>query len=282
MHREGGRRARVAPWLLLVLPALAQAWGPAGHRIVAALAERELTPHARAAVRTLLEASRDHELADGADWADELRDDPRRHALWLKTAPLHFVNFGDASCHYVALLDCAGGRCVVGAIERYARVLGDRSRSKTERAEALRFLVHFVADVHQPLHAGYRRDGGGNRYQVSIDARGSNLHAQWDTPVLQRRGEGWRRHAARLALAPLPSPHGEASDWAEESCRATRDAGIYPHAHRIDEAYLERMRPLAERRVREAAARLAGLLNRAFAGSRQVARKPRHGGFSPT
>lgn len=261
---ERGRAWRVALCLLLALPALAQAWGPAGHRIVATLAERELTPAARKQVRTLLAVSDDRVLADIADWADELRDDPRQHALWRKTAPLHFVNFGNSDCRYIALLDCAGGRCVVGAIERYARVLGDRSRSNVERAEALRFLVHFVADVHQPLHAGYRHDGGGNRYQLRIDNRGTNLHALWDTPVLQLRGESWRRHAARLAHARLPSAHGDAPQWAEESCRATRDAGIYPHAHRVDDAYLERMRRLAERRVREAAARLAALLNSAL------------------
>ena len=268
VHRDRKRAWRIALCLLLAMPALAQAWGPAGHRIVATLAERELTPAARKEVRTLLEASGGHALADIADWADELRDDPHQRALWRKTSTLHFVNFCDASCRYVAPLDCAGGRCVVGEIERYARVLGDRTRATDERAEALRFLVHFVADVHQPLHAGYRRDGGGNGYQVRFDGRGTNLHALWDTPVLQVRGESWRRHAARLARTRLPSAHGDVPQWAEESCRATRDAGIYPRAHRIDDTYLERMRPLAERRVREAAARLAALLNSALARPR--------------
>ncbi|WP_395684106.1 S1/P1 nuclease [Dokdonella sp.] len=250
------------------MPSFAQAWGPAGHRMVAALAERELTPGARAEVRTLLAITHADELADVADWADGLRDDPRQRALWRKTSALHFVNFGDASCRYVALLDCPGGRCAVGAIERHAHVLADRTRPGDERAEALRFLVHFVADVHQPLHAGYRRDGGGNGYQVRFNGRGTHLHALWDTPVLQARGEGWRRHAARLARTPLPLAHGEAAQWAEESCRMTRDAGIYPRAHRLDETYLERMRPLAEQRVREAAARLAALLDRALARPR--------------
>jgi hypothetical protein len=264
MRREGRRAARGALCLLFALPALAQAWGPAGHRIVATLAERELSPDARKGVRVLLGVSHDRELADVADWADALRDDPRQRALWRRTAPLHFVNFSDSDCRYVALLDCPGGRCVVGAIERYTRLLGDRSRGNAERAEALRFLVHFVADVHQPLHAGYRHDHGGNRYQVRIQGRGTNLHALWDTPVLQAYGDTWRRHVARLARTPLPTAHGNAIQWAEESCRSTRDAGIYPLAHRLDDTYVEHMRPLAERRVREAAARLAALLNSAL------------------
>ena len=255
---------RIALFLLLALPAPAQAWGPAGHRIVAALAERELKPGAHAEVRTLLALTHDSELSDVADWADDLRDDPRRRALWRSTARLHFVNFANADCRYVAQLDCPGGRCAVCAIERYAHVLGDRSRPDDQRAEALRFLVHFVADVHQPLHAGYRPDGGGNGRQVRIDGRGTNLHALWDTPVLQVRGENWRRHAARLAREPLPALRGTAARWAEESCRITRDDGVYPRTRRIDDRYVGQMRPLAERRVREAAARLAAMLNGAL------------------
>lgn len=264
MRHECGTAPRVALFLLLALPALADAWGPAGHRIIASLAERELTPKAHVAVRSLLALTHDDELAGIADWADELRDDPRQRALWRATTRMHFVNFASSDCHYVASLDCPDGRCAVGAIERYARVLGDHSRPADQRAEALRFLVHFVADVHQPLHAGYRHDGGGNGHQIRLDGRGTNLHALWDTPVLQVRGESWRRHAARLARAPLPAVRGAPARWAEESCRMTRDDGVYPRTRHIDHRYLEQMRPLAERRVREAAARLAALLNSAL------------------
>lgn len=268
MRREQSASSRVTLFLLLVLPALAQAWGPAGHRIVASMAERELTPSARAETRRLLALTHDSELADVADWADDLRDDPRRRALWRSTARMHFVNFANADCRYVAQLDCPDGRCVVGAIERYARVLADRARPDAQRAEALRFLVHFVADVHQPLHAGYRRDGGGNGRQLRLQGRGTNLHALWDTPVLQARGESWRRQAARLARTSLPAVHGTAAGWAEESCRITRDDGIYPRTRQVDDRYLEQMRPLAERRVRDAAARLAAMLNGALDRSR--------------
>jgi hypothetical protein len=268
MRRECGAAAHIALSLLLVLPTLAQAWGPAGHRIVASLAERELTPIAHVEVRRLLALTQDEELADIADWADELRDDPRQRMLWRSTARMHFVNFAKADCRYVEQRDCPDGRCAVGAIERNARVLGDRSRPDDQRAEALRFLVHFVADVHQPLHAGYRHDGGGNGRQLRVDGRGTNLHALWDTPVLQVRGESWRRHAARLAREPLPAVRGTAARWAEESCRITRDDGIYPRTRRIDARYLQQMRPLAERRVREAAARLAALLNGSLDRSR--------------
>ena len=261
MRRTSSAALRIF-WLLAFLPTLAMAWGPGGHRIVAELAARQLTPATQAQVRRLLAVSHDRTLADVATWADDLRNDRTQHALARASANLHYVNFADSSCHYDAPRDCPGGRCVVAAIERYARVLGDASRSDAERAEALRFLVHLVGDAHQPLHAGYRHDRGGNRYQVQLNGRGSNLHAVWDTPVLSSRRLGWQAHAKALARPPLPRVGGTAAQWAEESCRATRDAGIYPRGHRIDKAYLTRMRPLAERRVREAAARLATLLNR--------------------
>ena len=125
-----------------------------------------------------------------------------------------------------------------------------------------RSVVHFVGDLHQPLHAGYRRDRGGNRYQVHWEGRATNLHAIWDTPVLVSRHLDWRAQAKELARSPWPTARGTPTIWAEESCRATRDEGIYPRGHTIDAAYLARMRPLAERRVREAAARLADLLDR--------------------
>ncbi len=264
MRRERARALRLLACIALLLASPAWAWGPGGHRIVAELAERELEPATRVRLHALLAHTRAGTLADVANRADDLRNDPRERARWRATSKLHFVNFADASCRYDARRDCAGGHCVVAAIDLYAQRLADRETSADARADALAMLVHFVADVHQPLHAGYRRDAGGNRYQVRHDGRGTNLHALWDTPVLARGRDGWQRRADALARTPLPRVDGTAAGWAEESCRLTRDAGIYPARRRIDDAYLARMRPLAERRLREAAARLARLLERAL------------------
>lgn len=128
--------------------------------------------------------------------------------------------------------------------------------------------MHFVADVHQPMHASYRDDNGGNRYQLRLNSRGTNLHAVWDSPVLASAHLDWRRHAATLARSALPRATGGPVQWAEESCRLSRDNGVYPPGHRVDEAYLARMRPLAEMRVRQAASRLAALLNRQLGHAR--------------
>ena len=244
---------------LLSAPAVVFAWGPAAHRMVGELAEARLSPAAQAHARDLLGGQ---SLADVAPWADEIRNDPAQRALWRATAPLHYINFSDSACRYRANRDCAGGRCIVAGIERNMRVLGDRRRSDAERGQALRLLVHLVGDVHQPLHAGYRRDRGGNGYQVQWKKRGTNLHRVWDSPVLASRGLGWRKHARELARRPLPKAGGAPAAWAEESCRMTRDEGIYPRGHRLDDGYARVMRPLAERRIREAAARLAAVLEK--------------------
>lgn len=245
--------------LLLCAPTLAHAWGSLGHRLVAELAEPRLVPAAREQVRRLLATSGDTHLADVANWADGLRDDPE---LRKRTARLHYVNFDSSACRYEASRICANGDCVVGAIERYAAILGDPRRGDAERAEALRFVVHFVADAHQPLHAGYRRDKGGNDYQVQLDGKGTNLHAVWDSRVLGSLRISEDAYARRLTPPRNAHGGGTPAQWAEESCRATRDDGIYPRGHRIDASYLTRLRPLAERRVRAAAVRLADLLNR--------------------
>lgn len=250
--------------LLVLLPAIACAWGPGGHRMVAQLAENQLDSRSHAEVRRLLGVLGARSLPDIANWADEMRSDPAQRELSRATSRLHFVNFADARCTYDAPRICANGQCVVAAINRHAGVLGDRSASDRSRAEALRYLVHFVGDVHQPLHAGHRSDRGGNNHQVRFNGKGSNLHAVWDSPVLASRRLRWNDHARRLERQPIADNTADPRDWAEQACRISRDEGVYPQARTIDKAYLDRMRPIAERQVRLAGRRLANLLDRAL------------------
>jgi len=93
---------------------------------------------------------------------------------------LHYVNSPPDSDGYDAQRDCADGCCVVGAIEHYADVLHDPTTPRPLKIEALKFLVHFVGDVHQPMHAGYERDKGGNDVKVWFFDNNTNLHSLWD------------------------------------------------------------------------------------------------------
>src|SRR5690606_34419179 len=173
----------------------AQAWSEMGHRMVGDLAEWRLSEAARAEVRELLEGEREASLGAVAAWADALRhEDPARFAI---SRNWHFINAEGGGCGFDEARDCPGGDCIVSAINTQRRILADRPLPRSQRRDALKFIVHLVGDVHQPLHAGSREDRGGNQYQVSLrrggegrrgEPVGTNLHTVWDSHVLSSAG----------------------------------------------------------------------------------------------
>jgi hypothetical protein len=252
--------------IALCWPTSAHAWGALGHRLVARLAESQLDPATRTEVERLLATEGLQSLADIANWADNLRElDPelgRRSSRW------HYINLGELGCRYDADAACPGGNCVVEAISAQAAILGDRSRSDAERLQALKFVVHFVGDVHQPMHGGNARDRGGNGFQVSLHGKGSNLHALWDSGLLRSARLDEEDYLTRLQeTAGEPQAAGEEAatpvQWAERSCAIAVEA--YPPKATIADAYLAQHRPVAERQVRIAGRRLAALLADALA-----------------
>lgn len=257
-----------------IRPALA--WGPLGHRIVADLATVQLNPEARTKVQRILTFEHASSLAGVAIWADTLRDNPSpaMEALGRHTRRMHYLRIHSSSCIYQARRDCPGGQCVVGAIAHYTQILGNSRLSMSKRAQALNFVVHFVADAHQPLHSGYRDDKGGNLYPVRFEGKDTNLHRLWDSALIRTRHRYARNYARLLETrSPLKvsllkaSVLQSATAWAEASCRIDRDDGVYPTGHRISRDYVVHMRPIAERQLRLAGAHLAELLNQTL-GSR--------------
>lgn len=253
---------RLLPVCLALFCTPAFAWSDVGHRLVGELAERQLSETARAQIADLLREEADPRLANIATWADDIRDQPARRA----TSPLHYVNIADASCHYMPERDCADGACVVGGIGRYSRELADTTLPRAQRAEALKFLVHFVGDIHQPLHTNNRTDRGGNDFQVHLAGKGTNLHSVWDHRILESARLGFDAYADRLdtlrqdTMAP---PGGDAAAWAVESCSLLAAESIYPaKPGTLDPEYLSRMRPRAEAQLVRASQRLATVLER--------------------
>lgn len=261
----------------------AAAWGQLGHGMVGELAQRHLDRKASAEVAALLAGEPVPTLAGVASWADDLRaSDPRQ---FKATSPWHYINAKGGGCGFDLARDCPDGACVVGAIDRQRAILADRDQPLEARRDALKFIVHFIGDVHQPMHAGSRTDSGGNAFQVSLrtpiepeayvrnkyidGVMGTNLHSVWDYYILAGRGLDLQAYSDKLDALPWPShPAPSAHDfmplaWAGESCRLIDARGIYPpdDRHRMDSGYLDAMRPLAEQRVRQAAWRLAQLLN---------------------
>lgn len=236
----------------LLCSSIAHAWGFEGHQVVATIAERHLTPAARAEVNRLLSLEPGGEtLASISTWADEHRSP--------QTGAWHYLNFPRGDCNYVPERDCPDGHCVVSAIDHEAQILGSNAPDQ-KRLTALKYLVHLVGDVHQPLHAGYRDDRGGNTYQLRAFMLGSNLHAVWDTGLIERTGTQPEQLAARLG-GKGPAPAWTASQAAEESCRILGTPGFYP-GRLVDGAYVERFTPVMEERLAVGGARLAELLNR--------------------
>ncbi|HVF34769.1 MAG TPA: S1/P1 nuclease [Candidatus Saccharimonadia bacterium] len=244
-------------------PSIASAFGPLGHEVVAEIAARRLTPEARREVERLLGDRASNAMRQWASWPDSLREVPP----YGPSGPLHYVNFPRGDCRYVQPRDCRNGKCVVEALGRYAAVLRD-ARSDAERADALKWVIHLVADVHTPLHASWGDDRGGNTVQLQFRGEGWNLHGIWDSGLLKTRRLGSVAYADALLAAPHQpfdaSWHGGAVvAWALESCAIVR-GGLYPQGRRIDEAYVARNLPILERRLLEAGLRLAEVLNASF------------------
>lgn len=278
-----GMAFRILTAIVLLATAVpAQAWSPLGHRLVGELAQRQLQPEAAAEVQHLLADEPEPTLAGVANWADELRQSSPE--AYKRTGRWHYVNTPpDADCLYVPERDCPDGECIIAAIDSQLALLADRSQSDDVRRDALKFVVHFIGDVHQPMHNNNHDDAGGNRYQISLrtglqpeayardkyanGVMGTNLHAVWDYYVLGEAGLDTAAYADRLTaggVRPLATPVADTVTWSRESCRLVSGWGVYPEGHILDGRYPEQMRPLAERRVMQAGYRLADALNRAL------------------
>ena len=258
-------------WLLtiaLLLPTPAMAWGKTGHRLIARLAEAQLTPQAQRQVQALLAGEDATDLAGIASWADDLRKhDPQ---LGKRSASWHYVNLADHECNYEFARDCPGGNCLVEAIRQQTGILADTSKPHDERVQALKFVVHFVGDAHQPLHSGFAHDRGGNDFQVNFRGKGSNLHSLWDSGMLYSTGLEEDAYFSKLqSLSPRVTARKttlppNALGWSQQSCRIVLQPGFQPASARIGEDYVQRWLPVAEKQMVLAGTQLAQVLNTAL------------------
>ena len=259
---------------MIVTAVPAHAWGPVGHRLVAHLAAAELDPATKREVARLLRDEQEPSLAGVANWADQLREQDAD--LGRRTSRWHYVNLAEDDCRYAAAMDCPNGDCVIEAIRRQKALLADRTQPDAVRTQALKFLTHLVGDAHQPLHAGYARDRGGNTVQIQVDGRGSNLHWLWDGEVTGSANLGEKRYLRRLRAMPLPAAgradRDDPAAWAEAACRIVLEPGFYPDSAKIAPAYFSRWRPTADIQLRIAGHRLARILNDALGAPTTITR----------
>jgi hypothetical protein len=246
----------------------AWAWGRMAHRVSARIAESRLTPAARAAVRELL--GPDVSLADISTWADEVRRDMPQSGPW------HYVNVPITEPMYSAKFCPGKAGCVCCKIADFQAVLSDPRAPKEERATALKFLVHFLQDMHQPVHVGDRSDRGGNDCQVQFFGQGSNLHRVWDSGILEHASteESVLLGELTTLIANADAAHwsqGTVEDWANESFRAAQAAYKMPgtgvvlkKGAKLGQDYQDANLPVARKRVAQSAVRLAAVLNAAL------------------
>ncbi len=158
-------------------------WGANGHRIIGQIAQNNLTEQASNEVTKLIGSA---SLAQISTWADEIRSDPS----WRYTSPWHYINWPPDQTLNSVPRNPKGD--VIEAIERFERILRDPREDRITKVNALKFLVHFVADIHQPLHTGYLSDRGGNDISVQWFGKTTNMHAVWDRHILEHQGLSFR------------------------------------------------------------------------------------------
>lgn len=248
---------------------VAFAWGPNGHRAAGAIAYTYLSPEARKAVDDLLAGQ---SLADASNWADEIRKDPSYD--WVK--PLHYVNIPRGADRVDMARDCAKGECILGAITKYKGVLKDPASTREQRIEALKLLAHFIEDIHQPLHASYADDKGGNMISVKLFGKKTSLHALWDSGMIDSRlgGASWDKWAesvrGKINAETLRKwrASNDPVDWANESVTITKSLyGGLPANGEIGQPYINANFNTVEERIAAAGVRLAAALNEVYGGT---------------
>jgi len=253
-----------------LIPARARAWGAVGHKTVAAIAWDRLSPDARRELRAM-GLRRRAKFSAVAVWADKVRQ--RDEYAWSR--PLHYLNVeqGAQEIGRPPACDDADRGCVLSAIERFEGVLADSHASSSARKEAVAFLVHFIGDIHQPLHCGYGEDRGGNDVHLNFKGAPTNLHRLWDDQLIEQGGLTWRAMARRLQREFTPSDADRWSSsldptaWAQESLEIIL-GGLYPDSMDVSDAYVQRYYPEVETRLYMAGVRLAAVLERALAAAR--------------
>jgi S1/P1 Nuclease len=256
------RKLAVAVVLCGTLPGFG--WGPEGHDLVARLAAAHLTTAAAARVAEILGPGTT--MASISSWADQVRRDREASGPW------HYIDIPIDKPHLDMARDCPNGDCVLVKIEEFKKVVVDPAATAVQRKEALMFLVHFVGDMHQPLHCSDNKDKGGNDVKLDFFGHPSNLHSVWDSGLLGRIGkedELFAQYSKDLTEKLAKKwGKGTVNEWAEQSHKAGQKVvyGKLPKAPaggqvKIDAAYERLADPVVKEQIEKAGARLAMVLN---------------------
>jgi hypothetical protein len=247
--------------VLLACPVPSPAWGPEGHRIIGHTALSMVDEAALALVVDILGSDSPKTVGKACFWPDTVSKKPG----WEWSAPQHYVNIPRDNRHYDRQRDCGDGICVTEAIGKYAKELSRPGLSSTERRQAFAWLCHLVGDLHQPLHAGYLDDRGGNNVNIEYKGKARNLHQFWDRALIRTRlgyGDSWVKPygGSEWTIASQHWNPDHVSIWTDES-HALVAASAYPEGSVIDEPFAEQSWLIIRQQWQKAAHRLALILN---------------------
>jgi hypothetical protein len=218
------RSAVTTALILAVIAPQAFAWGQTGHRAIGEIAEKNMRPEAVLKAKALLDGQ---DLAFAAGWADDIKSD----RAFNYADKWHYTTWEDDDGKFHSGQENGGTGLLMSQIERQLAVLRDAKASKTEKAMALRFTVHLVGDLHQPLHVGGGGDQGGNFCKVTWHGRATNLHRVWDSDMIDSTDLSFTELARFAGIGRSSSQStawraGSIRDWAAESRRLRGE--IYP------------------------------------------------------
>lgn len=236
-------------------------WGKNGHRATGEIAEKHLTDKAREAIDKILNG---HGLAYVSTFGDEIKSDP----AYDKYGPWHYVNLEEGQSEYLPSAASPEGDLIFG-IKKCIAVLKDRSASKEEKQFHLKMLVHFLGDLHQPLHTGREADLGGNTIDVTWFGERSNLHRVWDSKMIDGYQMSYTELAAnadeltRKEIKQIAS--GSLLDWMYESKALSRK--VYASVEEdkdLGYRYMYIWFPVVHDQIQKGGIRLASVLNDIF------------------
>jgi S1/P1 Nuclease len=240
-------------------------WGYKGHRTVGAIAQNHLTGNAAYVVSSYLGGE---SMADASTWADENKT--------LKTAPWHYLNLPIGLTHEQFIQAVKKGKNnVYTAIIDAEQTLKDKSSTTEQRVEALKYLIHFVGDAHQPMHVSRKEDAGGNDIELSFDNKKTNLHSLWDTNLIDHEGLSEDEMGQQYDIAtPEEIKQWQAAEpveWLWESYQISSELyNVTKPGQKVDNAYYDKYIKVIRKRINQAGIRLAGELNKLLNNEKPV------------
>ena len=257
-------------WVVLTSIALlgfnndAKAWSSDGHTTIGILAMDQLEPQAKNALQDIVGTLDEDAMIKACNWPDAIRETEK----WEWTSPRHYVNIPRGETTFKESRDCPDQLCATGAVKKFAAGLGNVEATKEQRWQSFAWLCHVVADLHQPLHAGFGDDRGGNSFEVSFHQEDLNLHTFWDHALIEMHAGDWQdlvRLMRQLPAVQVASSWSaeDVDSWTNESHQIAEQT-VYPDTVELNDAYVQKSWDTAQQQIRTAAARLALIINSEF------------------